>query len=46
MACKTKITLTQAEWEKIKKANAKRAREVIENTRKEKGRKSLHMTKQ
>ena len=38
MACKTKVTLTWAEWEKIKRANAKRAREVRENTRKDKGR--------
>ena len=37
MACKSKITLTQAEWEKIKKANAKRAKEVRENKRKGKG---------
>ena len=32
MACKTKITLTRATHEKIKQANAKRARKVREKT--------------
>ena len=37
--CKTRITITWAEWERILRENAKRAREMKENVRKAQGRK-------
>ena len=39
MAHKTKVTLTWAEWERIKRENANRAREMKENARKAQGKK-------
>ena len=39
MACKTKVTLTQAEQNRIKTENAKRATEMKENARKAQGKK-------
>ena len=37
MAHKTKATLIQAEWERIKRENTRRAREMKENARKAQG---------